>query len=227
MRKALNENPMVQMGVLAVCGVVFAFILFTMVLKKEEPPATDPAAPVAATGATATTDPAATATADPAASATVTPPATPPPVAAPTPPSGGSISDGLLPSKGLPKEILLAFAKNQTIALLVIDPGNSSDKRVEAYTKAAEAREDVEVFIVDVDDIAKYSRITSGVSTSRVPALIVIKPRKLSGSVPTASVAYGFRGARSVDQALDDALYDGKQLPSFPADKKSKKKQGN
>ena len=70
MRKALNENPMVQIAVLGVCAVVFAVILFTSVLKKDEEPAATTTTPAATTS-----DPAAT-TSDPAASAsTPTPPA--------------------------------------------------------------------------------------------------------------------------------------------------------
>ena len=35
--------------------------------------------------------------------------------------------------------------------------------------------------------------------------------------MPTAVVSYGFRGARSVEQALDDALYKGPtDLPYYP-----------
>lgn len=222
MRKAINENPMVQIGVLAGAAVIFAFILFTSVLKKDPAPPADPAAatadavaPADSTAAPTTADPAAaTGTAvppaDTAAAATATPAPTPAPAA------GGSVSDGLLPSKGLPKDVLVAFAKNQAIALLVIDPNGTSDKQLKAYTEALKKRNDVEVFIVDVKDIAKYSRITAGVSVSRVPALVVVRPRKLTNSVPTASVSYGFRGARSVNQAIDDALYKGKQIPSYP-----------
>ena len=49
MRKALNENPMVQLAVLGVCAVAFAVILFTSVLKKDDAsaPATTTATPAA------------------------------------------------------------------------------------------------------------------------------------------------------------------------------------
>jgi hypothetical protein len=215
MRKALNDNPMVQIAVLGIVAVVFAVLLFTTVLKKKD------------TAATATDPAAATATTAPATSAPVTPtdssatPAVPSDSATPAPttaapPPGGSIADGLLPSKGLPSDVLVAFAKNQTIALLVIDPKGMSDKKVEEYTNELRSRNDVEVFVVDVKDIADYSRITIGATVTRVPALVVIRPRKLSGSVPTATVSYGFRDAASVNQAVDDALYDGRQIPSYP-----------
>jgi hypothetical protein len=226
MRKALNENPMVQIAVLAVVAVIFAVILFTSVLKKDEPAASslDAGAPASATAdgvapAPALGDPAVS---DPAASSSVAPTGdsvAPPPATG----GGGTDSEGLLPSKGLPRDVLVAYAKNKAIVLLVIDPKRTSDKKVEAYTKELEKRDDVKVFIVDVREIAKYSRITAGVSVSRAPALVVVRPRKLTGSVPTATASYGFRGGRSVSQAVDDALYKGKQLPSYPVDKKSKK----
>ena len=80
----------------------------------------------------------------------------------------------------------------------MIDPKGMSDEKVEEYTNALRSRNDVQVFIVDVKDIADYSRITIGATVNRVPALVVIRPRKLTGSVPTATVSYGFRDAASV-----------------------------
>ena len=226
MRKALNENPMVQIGVLAVIGVVFAFLLFNTVLKKDDAPAAEPATTVDASAATdsAATDPAATAdpaVSDPAASdpAAADPAAAVPPAASPleAPAAGDPGSaDGLLPTKGLPKDVLVAYAKDKAIALLVVDPKGISDRVLKSYTKRLEARDGVAVFIVDVKHIIDYARITSGVAVNRAPALVVIRPRKLTGSVPTASVSYGFRSPRSVQQALDDALYQGKQLPAYP-----------
>lgn len=214
MRKALNENPMVQAAVLGVCAIAFAVILFTSVLKKDEEPA-----PAATTTAATTSDPAPSTEAPGTTSAP--PPAAGaaaelPDPAAGVPEAGGSPADGLLPSKGLPEDLLVAFAKNKTIALLVVDPKGIADAHVKRLTAALRARDDVEVFVADVADVARYARITQGVSVSRTPALVVIRPRKLTGSVPVATVAYGFRGPGSIDQAVDDAVYKGKQVPSYP-----------
>ena len=224
MRKALNENPMVQLAVIGVCAVAFAVILFTSVLKKDDTsaPATTTATPAATASTTAapSSDPAAasssSATPAPSGSAATPAPVSPDTSAVTPPAAGGSPADGLLPSKGLPENLLVAFAKNQTIALLVVDPKGLADKQLEQFTDTLQARDDVEVFVVNVRDIAKYARVTAGVSVSRTPALVVIRPRKLTGSVPTATVSYGFRGPRSVNQAVDDALYKGKQVPSYP-----------
>jgi hypothetical protein len=224
MRKALNDNPMVQLAVLGVCVVAFAIILFTQVLGKSgDSGAADSAATTTAPTAIEGTSPAAPTTdsAAPAAGATAPAPsaatATPTAPATTSPPSGGgSVADGLLPSKGLPKDVLVAFAKNKTIALLVVDPKAFADKQLRAYTETLRKRGDVEVFVADVKDIAKYARITAGVNVNRTPALVVVRPRKLTGSVPTATVSYGFRGVQSINQAVDDALYKGKQVPAYP-----------
>ncbi len=51
----------------------------------------------------------------------------------------------------------------------------------------------------------------------RVPALLVLAPRKVSGDgLPVATVSYGFRGYDSVRQAVRDADYEGKALPYHP-----------
>jgi hypothetical protein len=230
MRKALNEDPRVQMAVFAVVAIFVVFFLFTTVMKKDPAPpaATDPTA-VATTPATdpAATDPAPTdpGPTDPAASDPVKTPADPGTAAAPstpiTPsaPSAGTdpgAASGLLPGKGLPKDVLVAYARNQAIALLVVDPRGLSDEQLKTFTEPLRSRKDVTLFVVDSKNIGDYYRITAGVSVDRVPALVVIRPRKLTDDAPTATVSYGFRGPKSVDQAVDDALYDGAAVPSYP-----------
>jgi hypothetical protein len=221
-RERLNNDPKVQAIVLGIIGVIAVFFVFSTVMKKDPeaavPPATNPAAatdPNAA--ATTPVDPAATAPAT-AATAPVDPAATTPPEPTSLPPATVDPGDasGLLPSKGLPKEVLVAYASNKAIALLVVDPHGLSDQRVKTFTEALRSRDDVAVFLVDSPDIGDYSRITSGVSVDRVPALIVVRPRKLTDGAPTATVSYGFRGPQSVDQAVDDSLYQGKPVPSYP-----------
>ena len=232
MRQQLNENPRVQIIVLGVVGVIAAILLFTTVLKGEEP-VTDPtaAAPVpgatdpvdgsTASGAPDPTDPATATPVDPA--ATPVDPTAPPiesPTATPDPSAGAGgdlgSADGLLPTKGLPKDVLVAYASNKPIALFVYDPRGLSDQRLKSFTDPIRARDDVKVFDVEVSDIGDYSRITSGVSVDRVPAIVVIRPRKLNKGAPTASVSYGFRSPRSVNQAVRDSLYDGQPQTSYP-----------
>jgi hypothetical protein len=224
MRQALNSNPVVQLAVIGVAGVLFAVLMFTTVLKKDEAPA-GPQQPTAkdlleeggatqAAGAVGSAAAAAPSTPDPAPEAV---PSTPDPAPVPaTPPAGSSGSDGLLPSKGLPEDLLVAYARDKAIALLVIDKNGISDKAVKSYTERLAPRDDVEVFTVKAKNISDYSRITQGVNVSQAPALIVIRPRDKTGDRPRASVSYGFRSAKSVEVALEDALYSGGKRPAFP-----------
>jgi hypothetical protein len=125
-------------------------------------------------------------------------------------------ADDLVPSKGLPEDGLVALAKSQAVALLVIDPKGISDEKVKGYTERLEGRGDVAVFIVKAKKIARYSRITQGVQVSQTPALVVVSPRNVSGPELVASVSYGFRSPQSIDTAVEEALYDGKQGTTAP-----------
>ena len=75
---------------------------------------------------------------------------------------------------------------------------------------------DVATFVVPAKRIARYSAITGGVEVNRVPALVVIRPKSLAGSTPTASVQYGFQSPESVAQAVIDAGYKGRTLDYHP-----------
>ena len=209
MRKALNENPMVQIGVIVVMLIVFAVMLFGTVLKGEETP--EPTANTA--------DPAAGATATPASPSTPAPTAPAPAGEAATPPTAPAAPEGdggsFKASKGLPEDVASAYEANSAIALLVIDPKAVADEQLEEWTTTLGARRGVETFIVKTKDIADYARITQGVGVSSTPALIMVRPRNLTDDVPTATISTGFEGPRSLEQALDDALYDGRsRLPS-------------
>lgn len=196
MRQALNENPMVQIAVLGIGGIVVAFLLFTSVLKKDEP-APEPTAA------------AATATADPAAA---------PPEAVPPAETGATVpsSNGeLKATKGLPKDVLAAYSADKAVVLAVIDSKAEGSARFAAAARR-QASGDVAVFVVDVNDIADYSRITEGVSVSRTPALVVVKPQRLSDGLPTASVSYDLIDPQGLRQAIGDAFYAGGNVPAYP-----------
>ena len=71
-------------------------------------------------------------------------------------------------------------------------------------------------FIVPASKIARYAAITEGVGVDRVPALVVVAPKRLKKTIPTASVSYGFQSAQSVVQAVIDAGYKGPTLDYHP-----------
>lgn len=102
--------------------------------------------------------------------------------------------------------------------LLVIQNGVKQDKTLKASVEKLEKRNDTTVFVTDVKDVADYSRVAEGVQLDRAPAMIVVAPKKrtLAGSLPTATVSYGFRRPESVEQAVRESLYNGRQLSYDP-----------
>jgi hypothetical protein len=213
MRKAINDNPMTQMAVIGVLLVAMGLLLATTVLKKDA--AKEDSTPSGADAALAgTVDTASAPTLDatsvpaPGAVASVTPvPSTLPP---PTP-------ESLIPGPGLPAEVVQAWKSGDAIVLLIVRNRGVDDKLVKASVQALEGDSGVAVFVAKAKNVARYSRITQGVGVNRVPALVVVRPQRLSGSVPQAQVSYGFRSSQSVLQAIDDALYSGRDnIPYHP-----------
>jgi hypothetical protein len=225
MRKALNDNPVAQIAVLGVLAVVVAFLLMTRVMKSDDSgtattPSTDATAAPTATTPTATPPPEASAG---AVAPTATTPSSAVP-ATPTVPEAGASAAGAstVPSKfvagpGLPRPVATAYADGKAIVLFVFRNHGIDDHAVRASVEQLRGRQDLAVFVTHAGQIARYARITEGVDVDRVPALIVVRPRRLTEGAPTATVSYGFRGDDSVQQAVRDALYDGpKNLPYHP-----------
>jgi hypothetical protein len=218
-RNALNSNPLVQAAAIGVLAVIVGFLLLTRVMGQSEPApeaaATDPAAATGATPPQAeSTAPAADASA-PVPDATGVPPTD---AAAADPAAEAAAAGEFVAGPGLPAEVVKAYADGKVVVLLVELETGIDDRKLEKTVEALRSRGDTAVFLVPADEIADYSRITQGVDVERTPALVVIRPRRLTeGPTPVASVAYGFRGPQSVDQAVEDALYEGRQdLPYYP-----------
>lgn len=208
MRKAVNENPVVQVVVVGVLAIVVGFLLITRVMGGSENSAdtasTDTAAPAAAPVAEAGAVPA-----EPAAEAPAEAAAGGVPVTTGAP--------GFEAGPGLPGDVVKAYDAGEVIVLLISKKDGIEDKRLRDEVEALRSRSDTAVFMTDSRDVARYSRIAEGVDLDRVPALAVIKPKRLTdGPLPEASVAYGFRKPESVAQAVRDALYKGRELPYHP-----------
>jgi hypothetical protein len=207
MRKAINENPVVQVVLLGILGIVVAFLFMTRVMSQDEGASSDAATPA------------------PTAASAVPAPAAPDPTAAPEPtgvaPEAGTApvaSVGFEAGEGLPESVVGAYEAGDVIALLVVNRKGTEDKRLEAEVEdRLRGRNDTSVFIVEAEDVARYSRIAEGVNLDRVPALVVVEPRRqVEGDLPAATISYGFRGPESVEQTVLDVLYDGKELPYHP-----------
>jgi hypothetical protein len=210
MRKALNENPVVQLGLLGVLGLVVAVVLMmqmgggssTTSTPTPTTPATTAAAPAGADASAA--GPATPSLATPAASAT--PSATEVPAGTPT----GAFEAG----KGLPSSLVDAYKAGDVVVLLVVQDKGIEDKPVEREVESLRNMEDTTVFVTDAKHVSKYSRVVQGVQLDRVPAIVALKPLapKAKGNVsglPEATITYGFRGPDSVKQVVGDAEYKG------------------
>jgi hypothetical protein len=214
MREQLNNNPVVQISVIGVLVVVVG--LFFMLNMKKKDTSASTATPATASGVSSslggTTTPI-----GPGAS-TASPVAAAPSVAATPSVSAGSVTpDALVPGPGLPRPVVSAWKSGDAIALLIVRGGGTDDRLVRGSVESLSGDASVAVFVARAKDVARYSRITQGVGVDRAPALVVVRPRSESGSVPQAQVSYGFRDSQSVVQAVHDALYSGPDdLPYSP-----------
>jgi hypothetical protein len=131
------------------------------------------------------------------------------PTAAPTTGAAAAVPASLIPGPGLPKGLLSAYHHGDAIALLIRRAGGVDDGLVHSSVDRLSSFSNVKVYVTKAKGIARYAWLTQGVNVTDLPALVVLRPRKLSKGKATASVSYGFRDSASVAQAVKDALYRG------------------
>jgi hypothetical protein len=207
MRNAINNNPKVQLGVVGALVLLIALVMLPSMMGHKS--SSTGAAP---TGVAASTP-----------SGSVDPSVQTPPaagvasVAGGVPPAATVTPQALIPGPGLPRPLIDAWKHGQAVVLLVVRNHGIDDRLVRRSVQGLSSDPGVTSFVVHANRIARYSRITQGVGVSQVPALIVVRPRRVSGSVPEAQVTYGFRDSQTVVQYVHDALYSGKDdLPYSP-----------
>ena len=218
MRKALNENKTVQLVVVLALLAGGALMLMKQ-MKGEDSSASTAAAefPASDSPPTAEVSVSASVNGESVGSATVQVPTAGASVAPPVTPSASVSEEALQPGPGLPAEVVKAWEGGDAVVLLVAKDSAVDDRLVKDSVARLSARSGVAVFVTPASRVARYSRIAQGVGVDRAPALVVIRPKRLSGSVPQASVEYGFRTAQGVEQAVDDALYNGRDnVPYHP-----------
>jgi hypothetical protein len=209
MREALNNNPLAQLGVIAVLLILVAVFVMSAGGGGEEEESGETEATVSVAGTTATgsatgatpgaaVEGAVEAAEDSLSSALSG--AAPTPIAAPP----------------LPRPVQRAWRANRTLVLLFVRDGGIDDRLVKSSTAALDGFRDAAVFVVPAAKIYRYAAITEGVGVDRVPALVVVTPKHLKRTVPTASVSYGFQSPQSVAQAVIDAGYDGPTVDYHP-----------
>lgn len=206
MREKLNDSPIVQVALVAVL-VVVGLVLFMRVSGGEEEGEEPGAGPTVATvnGATATGDTPGEAVEGAIANLEA---------GASAAPSGEIPSS--VPAPPPPKDLTAAYDAGKTVVLLIVHDGGIDDRLTEVAAERLAAMPEVALIHVPVRQIARYAAVTVGLDVNRVPALVVMRPKRLSDGIPQASVEYGFQTPESVVQAVRDASYAGPEETYHP-----------
>lgn len=211
MRDKLNNDPKYQIGAVVIL-VVIAFVMLTKAggggESAEEAPVTEATVSVAGTEASATATgatpgEAVETAAEGAVEAAVTEAST-------------ATAPASIPAPPLPAPVVHAYDQGRTVVLLIVHDGGIDDKLVKASTERLAGFPDVTTFIVPAKQIARYGAITLGVDVSQVPALVVMRPKRLSEGIPQAAVSYGFETEQGIEQAMRDASYEGPAATYHP-----------
>lgn len=198
MRQKINDNPRAKMMVVVVLMAASLFLFMTRVKGGDEPAATTDATAAPITTSVAAPDPTA------AVGGTVPPAA----------PAAGSLP--LIEDAPLPTELVAAYEGGSTVMLLLVRRDGIDDRLVQAATTQVAAASGARLFVDSVANVSRYTQITQAINLDRVPALIVLRPKRLSGGTAKATVSYGFRDVQSIRQEIVDALYEGRPVGYSP-----------
>jgi hypothetical protein len=207
-REKINGDPRFQVGIVVVLIAVAAFMFLKPGGGEEEAPPTEATVAIAGTEASGT---ATGATPGEAVEGAVEGAIE----AATAEASVGAVAASI-PAPPIPAPVAHAYDAGKTVVLLVVDDGGIDDKLVKGAAQQLRSHSDVALFIVPARQIFRYAAITLGADVQQVPALLVMKPQRLSDGVPQASVDYGFQTSQSVVQAVVDAGYKGPEATYHP-----------
>ena len=121
-----------------------------------------------------------------------------------------------VPTQPLPHRVSAAYDSGKTVVLLIVHDGGIDDRITAAATLFAATEPNTALFVVPAKQVARYAAVTVGLAVNRVPALVVMKPRRLSHGVPQATVSYGYQTPASVVQAVRDVSYTGPEETYHP-----------
>lgn len=202
MRQKLNESQAAQVGLVAVL-VVIALVFFLKSNGGEEEESGGAVATVNGSTATGATPGEAV---DAAISGLET----------------GAVETGAsevptsIPAPPPPAAFTSAYDSGQTVVLLIVHNGGIDDELTAKAADAIEGMAGVTLIRVPLEQLPRYASVTLGLDVNRVPALVVMRPRKLSNGVPQATVDYGFQTPATLVQAVRDAAYKGPEATYHP-----------
>jgi hypothetical protein len=207
MREKLNSSPIAQAGLVVVLIAVGAFMLL-------KPGGGEEGSEESASGGVVATVNGATATGATAGEAVEG--------AVESLEEGGSIAPESgemptsVPAPPPPRPVTDAYEAGKTVVLLIVHDGGIDDALTGEATAQLAGVEDSSLFVVPARQVARYAAITVGLDLNRVPALVVMRPKRLSDGIPQATVDYGFQTAQSVLQDVRDASYNGPEATYHP-----------
>jgi hypothetical protein len=190
-REKLNENPMAQMALIGVLLVVCAFIFLKPGGGGEE------SEEAASSGEVAVT---AEGFEEPATAVG----------------TGSGEVPTSIPVSPPPRRFTAAYDSGRTVVLLVVHDGGIDDAYTARASVALAAGAETTLIVVPAAQVARYAAVTVGLDLSQVPALVVVRPKRLSHGVPQATVEYGYQTPESVAQAVRDATYKGPEKAYHP-----------
>jgi len=195
-REKLNENPKAQIALVAIL-VVAAAVMFLKSSGGEEEGEEAPTAAVVTVEGSEATGTATGATPGEAVEGAVE-------GALESATAEASSLPTTIPPPPMPAPVAAAYKAGKTVVLLVVHDGDIDDRLVAGSLHGLEGYPDVALFVVPAKQVARYAAITLGAEVEQVPALVVMRPRRLSGGTPQASVTYGFQTSQSIVQAVID-----------------------
>lgn len=208
MRERINSDPKLQIGLVVVLLLVGVFMLMKGGGGEEEEPAatTEATVSVAGTGITGT----ATGSSPGEAVEGAVEEAVEEAASSATPSTAPTSSEfSSLETPKLPRPVVDAYKADETVVLLIVHDGGIDDDFTKLAASTLEGDSGVALFVVPASQIYRYAAITLGLEVSRVPALVVVRPKKLSEGTPQATVNYGLQTSEDIEQAVRDARYDG------------------
>ncbi len=128
----------------------------------------------------------------------------------------GELPTAVPVAPGPPRPFVAAYDAGKTVALLVVHDGGIDDGYKTAALKKVASIEDVAAFVVPAKQISRYASVTIGLDVNQLPALIVLRPKQLSGGVPQATVSYGYQTPESIYVSVLDATYKGPEVTYHP-----------
>lgn len=205
MREKLNNDPKAQVIAVVLLVVVAAFFFVTKMGGGEEGEVATTEATVAVAGTEATGTAVGATPGEAVESAVEEAIENTSAEAGPVP----SLVPSELEAPAPPAPVTAAYKADETVVLLVVRDSGVDDELVKRSVSALSSMGEVALFVVPVSQISRYASITLGVEVSRVPALVVMRPRSLSEGTPQGTVNYGFQTRQTIVQAVRDASYEG------------------